>query len=237
MRRAAERVEAEVQGLTRRLAGRDLRLEGSVRMTAPDDLMAALLMPALARFRRLYPGIRLEAVVDNRLLNLTRREADVAVRPTPAAPESLVGRRLAKVAIAAYANPDHIEAPPAARRPAALAQLPWIGWEEGGGGASLMAWAARHRLNGALAYRTNSLLNQQAACAAGLGVALLPCFLGDPDPDLVRLLPPQEALAVDLWLLTHRDLRRTARVRALLDVLYEDLTSCKALIEGGSVKI
>ncbi len=231
MRSAAERVESEIQDLERRLAGRDLRLEGRVRLTAPDDLMEGVLIEPLARFRRRFPGIRIEAVVDNRMLNLTRREADVAVRPTRDPPEALVGRRIAGIGMAVYASRARRDLLGAAGL-ADLAGREWIGWEEGGGPAAGAAWTARHLPDGQWVYRTNSMRQQLVACRAGLGLALLPRFLGDGDAALVRVLPLGSELASGLWLLTHRDLRRTARIRALLDFLYEELRPLRPLFEG-----
>ncbi len=92
--RTAERVEAEVEALERRLSGQDLRLTGSLRMTTPDDMAEILVMPLLRDFRRSYPDITVELILDNRMLNLTRREADIALRPTLEPPETLSGRRV-----------------------------------------------------------------------------------------------------------------------------------------------
>jgi DNA-binding transcriptional LysR family regulator len=80
--------------------------------------------------------------------------------------------------------------------------------------------------------RCNNWLSQFAATRAGLGLAALPCFLGDGAPELVRVLPPEPALAGELWLLTHPDLRRTARVRAFMEMLARGLRRERLLLEG-----
>lgn len=216
---AAERVEAEMQALDRRLAGRDARLAGSLRLTAPDDVVETLLMDPLGRFLTAYPEVRLEVVVDNRMLSLTRREADVALRPTLEPPEVLVGRRVAPLGSAVYGAPDLA----AAARDRPLAELPWVGWDEGSGPAAVTRWIADHVPVEAIRWRGNSLLNQASACRLGLGLAILPCFLGDAGGDLERISGPEDAWNTDLWLLTHPDLRATARVRALMDFLFDDL--------------
>lgn len=229
---AAERVETEMLALDRRLAGQDRGLSGSLRVTAPDDLVDAVLMPLAARFMARYPEIALEVVVENHMLSLTRREADVALRPTLDPPESMVGRRISGLAWTVYGAAA--SSPVKADTMAALAGERWIGWDEGAGSPSVTRLLARHLPAGAIIYRSNSLLNQVAACRREIGFALLPCFLGDPEAQLIRVTPPDPAWDSALWLLTHPDLRHTARVRAFLDFLFEELRPARALFEGES---
>ncbi len=224
---AAARVEAEVAALERRLAGRDQRLSGTLRLTAPDDIAARLLMAPLARFRAAYPGLSLELVLDNRMLSLTRREADLAVRPTLKPPQDLLGRRIGPLATAIYAAPERAGRGPAKWDPG---QENWVGWDEGLGPPAVADWMRRHVPAAAVTYRANSLLNLAAAVRAGLGLGALPCFLGDPE--LTRIAAPDPALASELWLLSHRDLRRSARVRALSDFLFKSLRQQAAALAG-----
>ena len=227
----AQRVEAEMLALGRRLAGQDTRLGGSLRITAPDDIAQKLLMAPITNFLSMYPEVRLEVVIDNRMVSLTRREADVAVRPTLEPPDTLVGRRLGRLGSAVYGakkrasavSPEGLDG---------LATQPWIAWDEGLGPATVARWMAHTLPKATIVYRSNSLLNQLAACRGGLGLAVLPTFLGDPEPDLLRIRPPQEELVTDLWLLTHPDLRRTARVRVFLDFLFEALRAARPLLAG-----
>lgn len=224
--RTAERVEAEVEALERRLSGQDLRLTGSLRLTAPDDIAEAVVMPLLAEFRRQYPDITVELAIDNRMLNLTRREADIALRPTRRPPEILAGRRIGALASAVYGAagtaPDAVEDP----------GTRWVAWEEGGGPPTAARWLADRVDRHAIGYRSNSMLNQAAAVRCGLGLAVLPCFLGDSDAELRRLGDPLTELDTELWLLTHPDLQRTARIRALLDLLYDALRARRSLFAG-----
>jgi DNA-binding transcriptional LysR family regulator len=225
--RTAERVEAEVEALERRLSGQDLRLTGSLRLTAPDDLAEVVVMPLLAEFRRGYPDITVELAVDNRMLNLTRREADIALRPTRRPPETLAGRRVGALASAGYGM---------AAADTAAAKEPAQRGLAGGGGAGppqVTRWLADRVDRHVIGYRSNSLLNQASAVRAGLGLAVLPCFLGDSDRRLKRIDGPLPELETELWLLTHPDLQRTARIRVLLDLLYDQLRAQRLLFEGG----
>ena len=229
---AAERMEAELQGLERLLSGRDIRLAGSLRLTAPDDIANHLLLEPLARFRRSYPGIRLEAVIDNRALNLGRREADVALRATNTPPPSLVGRRAAGLAATVYATPALLDERPAARGFDALAAFPWVSWEEDGASNTLKAWTETQAPADLVAYRANSVANHFAAVRAGLGLGVLPCYLGDSSAELQRVLPPQPRLLAGLWILTHPDLRQAPRVAALTEFLFIAFRRLAPLLGG-----
>jgi DNA-binding transcriptional LysR family regulator len=229
---AAERVEAEAAALDRDLTGRDARLQGRLRVTCSETLAYRLLTAELARFAELHPGIVVELVVDNRQLDLSRREADVALRATRPAQGDLFGRKLASMAWAVYGAPAYL-----ARRgaPATLDELGRhriVGWGETALPVRAAAWLAETVPAAAVAYRTSSLVNQLTAAREGVGLAALPCYLADPEPGLRRVLGPVPELARELWLITHRDLRRTARVRAFMESVGEGLLARRHLLEG-----
>lgn len=229
---AAERMEDEALGLARDLAGQDRRLSGRLRVTCSETLAHGLLTPILARFRAVHPSVVIELAVDSRVLSLSRREADVALRVARPREGDLWGRKLADVAWTAYGARDRL----AGRSLATAADLcghSLIGWEEGTAGIKAAEWLAETAPAAAVVYRTNSLLNQLVAARAGIGLAVLPCYLGDPEPGLARALPcPVPALARELWIVTHQDLRRTARVRAFFDAVAEGVAAARALVEG-----
>lgn len=228
---AAERLGAEITALTRRLAGRAPEPDGEVRLTTNDTLLVHLLTPMLARFRLRQPRIRLDVVVDNRALNLTKRDADVALRATDAPPDTLIGRRLARLRWALYGLGGGFPEP----GPVAAAALDGQNWVAPGDGLGGLA-AGRH-VRGRVAaerivYRVDTVLGLAEAIEAGIGIGYLPCFVGDARPALRRLEAPREAFATDLWLLTHADLRHAARVRAFLDFIAEEIAAARPLIEG-----
>ena len=231
---AAERMEDEALGLARDLAGQDRRLSGRLRVTCSETLAFGLLTPIMASFRAEHPGVVVELVVDSRVLNLARREADLALRVARPSEGDLWGRKLADVAWTAYGASDYLAGAPSLASPADLARHPLIGWEDGTAGIKAAEWLAAAAPAEAVVYRTNSLINQFVAARAGIGLAVLPCYLGDPEPNLARALPggPVPALARELWIVTHRDLRRTARVRAFFDAVADGLGADRALVEG-----
>lgn len=218
----AESLEGAVDELARRLAGRDTRPSGLVRATTADTLLSGFLGPPIAAFRAAHPEIRLELTIGNPFASLSKRDADVAIRATPAPPDTLVGRRVCGVAWAIY--DAAAEGDPGDR--------PWIGFDDSLSHLAAARWLRDTPHAAAVAVRANSLLVMLSLARAGAGVAPLPCFLGDTAPELRRVRPPIDALTTDLWILTHRDLRHVARVRAFVDFMDAALRRAAALFEG-----
>jgi len=202
------------------------RLSGLVRVTAPDDMASHILMPLVADFLVEHPQVQIELAVDNRALNLSRREADVALRPTREPPSHLTGRRLSQLASGVYA----IAA--LAGRP--LADLPWIAWTADNGPPAYARWLEAEELAAAPVLRCASMQLQAEAAATGMGAVLLPSFLGDATPGLVRVTPPLQPLASELWLLAPTEVRRRPAVRRFLDRVYAGVKAMRATLEGRS---
>ncbi|MEM7226212.1 MAG: LysR family transcriptional regulator [Pseudomonadota bacterium] len=215
----AAELEERVGTLERRLLGRDLRPAGTLRVTTTDTLLYGLLAPILAQFRAAHPEIELEIALSNEPFNLSKRDSDVAIRPTTRPPEPLVGRKVSAIALAVYGV--------RVREPE---DLPWIGLDDSLSGLPLARWLAAR--NHPAPLRLNSLYACCEAARAGLGRTLLPCFLGDPAPELVRLGAPIDELEGELWLLTHPDLRKVARVRVFLDFTAEAIVARRGLLEA-----
>jgi DNA-binding transcriptional LysR family regulator len=233
MAAAAERMEDETLALARDIAGRDHRLTGRLRVTSSETLAYRILTPYLAALRRAHPGIAVELMLDNRVLSLTRREADLALRPMRPKEGDLWGRKLADVAWTAYGAGAYVAAHGVLASPLDLKAHLLIGWEETATGINAAAWLRATAPEPAFVYRTSSLVNQLQAAKAGIGLAILPCYLGDLEPELARALSdPVPELARELWLVTHVDLKRTARVQAFFDVVGDGLAAERALFEG-----
>jgi DNA-binding transcriptional LysR family regulator len=224
---AGARILDELDDLERQLAGKDLRASGIVRLTTADTLVA-LITPFVAALRAQHPEITLELTVSNSFLALRKRDADIAIRPAAAPPDHLVGRRIAALATAPYAAPAYLISHPRNE----LFEHDWLGVDETLQHLASARWLAAHVDEDRIVYRTNSLLALQMAARTGLGIAALPCYLGDDDPNLRRVHPPLTELEVSLWLLTHPDLKRVARVRTVLDALARKLAEQRGLIEG-----
>lgn len=224
---SAERIEGEVAAVDRQVAGRDTRLSGLLRVTLHDSLAQMLLMPDLAAFCQLFPEIELELVISHSMADLARREADIAIRITKDPPDNLVGRRILKFATAIYASDDYLAQHDAA---ADSRYLTWIGWSD------LVPdpqWVRESPYPQAPARNhISNPLAQLAAAKAGMGLSMLPCFMGDTEPTLRRLPPAKVILNRDIWLLTHEDLRHTARVQRFLDFMAKAILAKRDLLEG-----
>jgi DNA-binding transcriptional LysR family regulator len=220
IRLKAEEVEEAVLSVEREAFGRDLRASGKVRVAAAEDIASVIIAPKLPDFRRSYPGIVLEAVSSWDVVNLTRREADVAIRTVRPTQGDFVIRQTGVWNCALYVSRNFASERKLAADMKTVPDVDVISWTEehrfrGGD------WFEKHAPNARVVFAANSRHIQYAACKAGLGAAILPCLSADRDPALLRLLPPERVRSVPLWLVAHRDLIRTARVRAVMDFLGE----------------
>lgn len=214
-------VEDEIDAARRALSGLDTQLSGAIRVTTADTLARGLLIPCLAGFRSVHPGIGLQLVVNNTFSSLTRREADVALRGTNDPPPHLAGRQLGRVQTALYAARDYWRR----HRRSAPAEHAWVAPDENLDHLAQARWVARHVPRERVTVRVDSLIAMVDAVEAGLGVGFLLCFLGDRARGLVRVAEPMDALDTQLWILTHPDLRRVARIRTFTEYLYEMLSA------------
>lgn len=213
-----ERIETEAQAVERAITGKDARLEGPVRLAAIEDLTVEVLTPILARFHALYPGITLEFITDSRQLNLSRGEADIALRLSRFTQLDLAVRKVADFAFAAYASPSYLAArgmPDFGRGAPGHRLL----LRQNASDDSLQAeWFSSLTAEATVALRANSLLMLVAAAEAGMGLVALPRFLGDP-AGLTLLETPQPVPLRELWLGLHKDLRAAPRFRVTTEFL------------------
>lgn len=225
---SAARLEDEVLALERKLSGQDLKPSGTVRITTADTL-SPILVRHLPAMRALHPDIRLEIVISNTMANLTRREAEIALRPTPEPSDILVGRRVADIAHAIYGSRGYLSR----RSDKELSAHDWIGLDDALADTVIARWMHENLRAAPIACRVDALTALRDAASAGLGLALLPCYVGDLAPGLRRVTPkPLPELRSALWLLTHDDLKRTARIRATLDFLAKAFASERGFFEG-----
>ena len=218
---AAEEVSALVQRLMndvlaveRRISGQDLRPSGTLRITTTDTLLFGWLLPGLQEFRNSYPEIQLELVVSNAVFSLSKREADIAVRPTEKPDGNLLGRKIGTIAQAAYIAKRLIKTVDTSE---VVDSFDWIGPDESMSYPVFYRWLEEEGLVERCRIRVNTVYGMLSAAKAGLGLTVLPCYLGENEKQLIRVGKEISSMAVDLWILTHPDLRKTERIRVFVD--------------------
>lgn len=207
---SARRIEAELAGLERDITGRDHRLTGHIKLTTVDAL-AWLYMPVLGRFRARHPQIDLALEVGSELRNLSRREAEVALRATNAPDDHLYGREVGQLEFFAYARADI----------AGGDMMPWLEYGNRDCSQPASRWLRRHHPSVRPEASVPTPLMMHRAVESGLGAGLVPSALAEQSPGLVRL-SDAPAFAISIWLLTPMELRQTARIRALFEAFSEE---------------
>jgi DNA-binding transcriptional LysR family regulator len=232
----AERLEKAVRDLQSAIAARRRVLTGTVRLTTNEMLANRIVAPWLPSFQKLHPRVRIELVADDRRLNLARGEADVALRASsrPEGP-GIVIRRMPGVAWAVYCSRGYADehgTPTSRERIRAHAV---VGLE--GRLAQLQGprWIKAAARDTRVRFRSNSLTNLVSSLRAGLGVATLPCIVGDSELELVRCFPPPPELEAEMWLILREGSKSAPQIRALADHLAAYLHSIRAQLAGVSV--
>jgi DNA-binding transcriptional LysR family regulator len=221
-------MERAAESLHRRSAGLGDAVHGTVRLSA-GEAMAAFIARHLPRLRRGLQCIEVELVASHMLANLSRREADLLIREQVPELAGIVTRRLGRVAYAVY---GHREFASAGRSREEVKSLTWAGFDDDHNYMPGQGWMLE-LLDGARpSVRVNNWLVLQDVVRAGAGVAILPCYLADGDPKLQRLTDLLPEVAVDQWLLVHRDLRDLPRVRAVMDSLIRLFQEERPALEG-----
>ncbi len=218
-----ERMEVEALAIECAITGQDAKLEGEVRITTVEAFGARVLVPLFAELRLRQPQLAIELITDTRALSLSRREADVALRLAEFEQHEAVVRRVGDMAFAVYGGqaylethgqPDFSEGAPGhcvVTLQDDLALLPEALWL---GGLTQRA---------TVVLRSNSRDAHVQAVKAGYGVACLPCYLADEEPDLVQLGVPTKRVVRGIWMGVHRDTRHVPRIRLVLEHLSEGL--------------
>jgi DNA-binding transcriptional LysR family regulator len=225
----ATQIEAEMLDLQRSISGADVRLEGPIRLTLPPPIAEHLILPIVDHFCERHPAIEIEIVSTYAFSDLTRRDADIAIRFSQQPSDHLIGRRLPAFMESVFASPDYvgrIESEPSLTPS-------WIGWSNAAAFKRRIAQTSYARAP--VKWIMPDLNLQTAAARKGLGIALLPCLIGDNDPLLKRIPGAPLSEGLPAWVLTHPDLRRMERVRIFSQFLVENIVAQKAIFAGTAV--
>ena len=226
--RYAERVEAEVTAIGLEVLGQDGALRGRIRVTCPEAFAAEHAPAIIASFCAEHPEIRIDLSPGHGALDLNRREAEVAIRATKAPPENAYGRKICDFRFAFYASPTYLES--MAGRP--FEDLGFCLIEGTAGWLVPHVWSSREAGEAQAVFQCRASRAVQNAAAEGLGATFLPCYVGDSDDRLERVSDTFDHLDMEFWVLTHPDLRQTARVRAFMTHLYRELAYDMDLFAG-----
>lgn len=224
----AEQMEASSNQLEARVLGRDQGVRGMLRVTMAPTIATHLLMPDLAEFARLHPEVEMSVLSLDEPVNLTNREADVAIRVVydrKTLPPNLHGLKGPELFGGVYLSRDLL----AAWRKGQADRVRWIVRENVG----LPDWAHQGEVPAAeVPFRVTNADAQIVAVRQGLGMTTLPCFVGDADPLMVRVPGTGLRMHGTLWLLTQGDTRKTKRVRLFTDFVSERLVTYVPLLAG-----
>lgn len=228
----ARRMAEEALAVERVASGDNQRIEGSVRVTLTDQMGHRWLPGLLPELQRRYPGLRIEAAVDQRTLDLVRREADIAVRFSRPQQLDLVARRVASYHYGLYAARDYLERRGRPRTVRDLRGHDFVSYDE-----SIIRYAELQKIErlfgpDRVVHRASGGLGVLAAVGSGLGLGICGCYFADAEPGLQRLLTERFDFPFDTWVVTHADIYRSARIRAVFDFLVEHLEGDAARFAG-----
>ena len=214
MQQQSHKIERQIMGL-------DTQLTGTLNLTAAHDVFNCLVIPYIKLFKCAYPGIELLLSSSAGLLDLSAKQADIALRLTANPPDYLIGKKVFPLTHGLYASAEYLEKHP---NPEHL-----VLWEHSG---QQPEWVKQHFKDAQVAVRVNDVTNMVNCVSSGMGVSRLPCFIADSCPDLRRLDLPLKPSDWGIWVLSHVDLRDTARVRACREFLIDIVQQQQALISG-----
>lgn len=226
----AERIEAMVGDLERHVADAGRDTSGVIRMTCPEPIMHRM-MPLIERFQARHPRLRVEFVMSDRYLDLSKGEADVAFRSGDTDDE-LVGRKIADSVWAIYASRGYVDSHGSPKHVDDLSRHPLVCLDESMSNHRVAKWLKDVAPDATIAARNNSVLGLMYAVKSGVGIGPLPTAIADSDPGLVRVIGPVPELARSWRLLTHPDLRRTPRISAFFDFIIKERDELKSILKG-----
>ena len=216
---AARAMQAGADALARAASGGAAAVSGTVRLSASQPVACHVLPPVLLQLRQALPEVQVELVASNAVSNLLRREADIALRMVRPDQNTLVAKRIGAVSVTACAHRDYLRRRGTPRQPADLLLHELVGNDRNtdilrGFAAMGQVVTAEH-----FALRTDDLIAYWQAVRAGLGIGFVATYLLREDSDVLPLLPMLKLPSLPMWLTVHREIRTSARIRAVYDFL------------------
>lgn len=212
-------IQSATLNIQRLTGGEHQEAHGSVRLAVPEGLCNDVIVPGLSAFYQQHPGVRLMLNVSLRLSDIARGEADIAIRLIRPTQADLVTRQLAHMELGVYASRAYLKQHGHPTTETALLQHRIIGYGDELAGLNENQWLIHRSQPEHIVLQSDSTTSRLRATEAGLGISIQPCMIADTKPRLVRLLQDHPLPSHQIWLAYHKDLRRIARIRAVIEFL------------------
>ncbi len=227
---AAEDLERAARAVEQRAGGADDRVEGTVRITT-SEAFTPFLMRAIAELHGVHPALRVEVLPGNRVFDLARHEADLALRLARTEQQGLLTRKIGASAWGIYASEAYLARAGQPATAADLSRHDVVGYAAELSFVTGAEWLAAHAPDARVIMRASSILAVRAAVTAGVGIGAIPCFLAEGEAGVRRALPDCAGWR-DICLVTHPDNAKVKRIRAVMDFLADLVGRQKAFFEG-----
>lgn len=230
----ARHMRDDVYSIERLVTGHDSSLQGSVMISCIEILGADWLVQQTRPFREQFPGITVEFKIENTTSDLLRREADIAIRMFRPVQNDLIAKRCGTMTYGYYASRAYLEQHGTPTSFDDITTHEFILPHD-----EILAHTNKfgkrpYHPRGNIAFRSNNLISLGSAVRAGFGIGAYSCIMAEDDPDLVRLFDDVVVFSSDIWLVSHAELRRSARIRAMFDYLGDLFAEHAAAFEGRS---
>lgn len=224
---AAENVESELHSIQRKLVGQDKKLAGTIRVTTTEMVASYFLIPEMASFMTMYPHTKIEMLDTYITLDLSRREADIAIRIAKKPPENLIARNLSEISVAEYASKSYLENYDL-DNPHSASRIGHVNIDSG----PMEYHNNSHYKNLTTRGYFSTFRLRMEAVKNNIGIAMLPCFMADRDESLVRISKKSLAEGYHIWLLRHPDTRATSRLRVFSEFIVDSISKHKDELES-----
>lgn len=234
LRPHAEQVEAAVEAFRRQIASVDTVPTGTIRVTAPEGIAYLILTPLIGKFHDRHPGLKVDVILTDRILDLSKGDADIALRAAPLEDSTLIGRKISDLAWGFYASRSYAERYGAMTCPEDIQRHALIQYDQELADIQVSRWMRGIAAQANIAARSSSVTGALLTAKSGVGVALLPSHIGDSEGELVRMLGPLKEPLTACYMLAHPDLHKTPRVRAFFDFMIEEIEPFRGPLAGKS---
>ena len=221
-------IEDQVNGLDRAIAKQGLELDGPVRITTTDSFTSSGLVQHVANFQQEHPGVVVELNVNNSYVNFTRMDADITVRPVPQLPDDMSGERVCDLQMHVYGTRRYLAENPGN----SFSAHKWLGVAPPISSSLVGTWQEANLPAQSIVLKSSSFVSLRDVAESGLGLALLPCCLGDPSPHLERAKNFPEGMTTSVWVATHKDMEGSSRVQSILNWFVDAVRQDTDLYEG-----